>query len=395
MTRLRRLLLVTFLESLGTILFERGVYFYTEARLGFSPTMNLWLAVVFGLFYVAGAMVSHAVSHRVGEKRVLLAALVVQMAMVLAILVTPTPGAMFVAAVVLGLCNGIKWPVAESYVGAGRSARQQATAVGQFNMAWSASVPLAMVITGPLVAWDLPRLPGLGIFVAAGICSAVSLWLIRTLPARPMHMAVDHPDRPAATMLASYRSLLWSSRCSMLGGYCLLFILAPLMPFIFGRLGYEAKTASSLSGVLDLVRFVTFAALGWWVGWHGRKWPVVVAAVLMPVGFFMVVLGTDTATVLGGEVLFGAMAGVSYYAALYYALVVKNASVDAGGVHESLIGVGFFVGPLLGLVAQRVGYGAGVGPLVVVCVLASAAPLLWRGRVERGRKHPRDEDAAG
>jgi MFS family permease len=382
-------LLVTFLESLGTVLFERGVYFYTEKRLDFSPTTNLWLAVVFGAVYVAGAMGSHAVSARLGEKRVLGWAMAVQVAMVLGVIWRPTGWMVFVAAVVLGLCNGMKWPVVESYVGAGRAGHGQATAVGRFNMAWSGAIPLALVVTGPLVAWEFGETvswlePGLGIFVVAGLCSVVSLWLIRPMAARPVHLAVDHPDRPTGAMLASYRGLLWSSRWVMLCGYAMLFILAPLMPFIFGDLGYGAREASSLSGVLDGVRFVTFVLLDRWVGWHGRAWPLVGAAVLMPVGFYMVVLGGDVATVLGGEVLFGVMAGVSYYAALYYAMVVKNASVDAGGVHEGLIGGGFFVGPLLGLLAQRVGYGWGVGPLAAACVVGGLLPLWAVMRARRG-----------
>ena len=37
---------------------------------------------------------------------------------------------------------------------------------------------------------------------------------------------------------------------------------------------------------------------------------------------------------------------------LWLALVVKNASVDAGGVHEGLIGAGFAIGPTMGLIGH-------------------------------------------
>jgi hypothetical protein len=40
--------------------------------------------------------------------------------------------------------------------------------------------------------------------------------------------------------------------------------------------------------------------------------------------------------------------GLTYYAALYYALAVGHAEVDAGGNFEALIGLGYCVGPLLG-----------------------------------------------
>lgn len=377
---LRRLLLLTFIESLATVLFERGVYFYTESRLAFSPSLNLWLAVTFGAVYVAGALASHAVSRRWGERRVARVAIAVQVAMCVAVTLWPTGPVVFAAAVVLGGCNGIKWPIIESYIGAGRSAASQATAVGRFNMAWSASVPLALVIAGPLIALQLPGLAsGVALFVIAGLCSIAGLWLTAGLSPRPVHLDVADPARLPADVLARYRGLLASSRRAMLCSYSLLFVLAPLMPFIFGDLGFGPKGASSLSGVLDAVRFATFAALGVWAGWHGRAWPLLVAVVLMPAGFFMIVSGQSLMVVLAGEVVFGLTAGMSYYAALYYALAVKNASVDAGGVHEGLIGGGFFLGPLLGVAAQHVGFLAAIGPMIVICGFLS----LWHLRPQR------------
>ena len=41
--------------------------------------------------------------------------------------------------------------------------------------------------------------------------------------------------------------------------------------------------------------------------------------------------------------------GVTYYAAIYYALALGRAEVEAGGTHEALIGGGYMVGPGIGL----------------------------------------------
>ena len=50
-----------------------------------------------------------------------------------------------------------------------------------------------------------------------------------------------------------------------------------------------------------------------------------------------------------GLILFGSGMGVTYYAAIYYALAVGRAEVEAGGTHEALIGGGYMVGPIIGL----------------------------------------------
>ena len=83
-----------------------------------------------------------------------------------------------------------------------------------------------------------------------------------------------------------------------------------------------------------------------------RKAPLRVHRQTLPAGFLLILLGNSLPLVILGEVVFGTAAGFSYTAALYYALVSENASVDAGGAHEGLIGIGIGLGPLSGLAGQ-------------------------------------------
>ena len=74
----------------------------------------------------------------------------------------------------------------------------------------------------------------------------------------------------------------------------------------------------------------------------------------------------------------------AYTASLYYALVVKNASVDAGGAHEALIGLGFVLGPVAGLVggalAKPLGRDGGffwaVLPIIVASVVGASRSVM-------------------
>jgi hypothetical protein len=45
--------------------------------------------------------------------------------------------------------------------------------------------------------------------------------------------------------------------------------------------------------------------------------------------------------------------GVTYYAALYYAMAVGRAKVVAGGKHEAFIGGGYLIGPIIGLASLQ------------------------------------------
>lgn len=71
-------------------------------------------------------------------------------------------------------------------------------------------------------------------------------------------------------------------------------------------------------------------------------------------------------------------------------MVLENASVEAGGYHESMIGAGFALGPAIGLIGvllrrytenDTTAMLIAVLPMVSVCLAASLWPL-WRLRQE-------------
>src|SRR5258707_4346344 len=70
------LYLITFLESIGTGILQRGIYFYTHERLGFGQLGNLLAALAYGAVYVAGALKSHAAATRWGERNLMMVTLV-------------------------------------------------------------------------------------------------------------------------------------------------------------------------------------------------------------------------------------------------------------------------------------------------------------------------------
>jgi MFS family permease len=183
----------------------------------------------------------------------------------------------------------------------------------------------------------------------------------------------------------------------MTGSYALLYVLAPLMPSLLAQLALPVTLATPVASVVDAARVVTFGALGAISGWHGKRAPLWLTLLALPTGFFLILFGNSLPLVIAGEIVFGVAAGFSYTAALYYALVSENASVDAGGAHESLIGIGIGLGPLSGLAGQLLvgvrlpfadARGAGLGPFVAlalttlpvlcVCVLGSLRSLFRR-----------------
>ena len=399
MAKLHRLLLAAFIESIATIFLERGFYFFTEDRLSFTRAQNSSIALAFGLMYVLGALLSHRACLRFGEKRILIGTIAAMAAFHFG-MAMPTPTwllcTLFAA---VGLVNGMKWPVMESYVSAGRGPREQSRAIGLFSIAWSTAVPISLLITGPMIAaqqWALEG--GLPVqlnlmFAAAAIANLGAMFVLRRIPAKPIHLEGDHPERMPPNQLAAMRGLKLSFQWSLFGSYTLLFFIAPILPEMLKGLGHSVKWSSGLSAIMDLMRVASFAVLFSMTWWHGRRDLAIYSLVLLPISFFIMLLAPNTPTIIVGQIIFGLTAGLVYFAALYYGMVTQNAAVDAGGAHESLIGLGFAIGPMAGLiglgiggrfegVTDSAGLSIAAAPIIVLSVIMAARTLRLRSTVE-------------
>jgi MFS family permease len=369
------LFILTFLESIAGTLLQRGLYFYTHEHLGFSQNQNLWVAFGFGATYIVGAFGSHALSKRMGERRLLLACVLALLAVHGLLAVFPAAWLMVAGVFATAVIQGAKWPVVESYVSAGRAPKELLPLLSRYNVTWASAGFVAIGVTGAIVGTGIPSL----FFWLPALLNVGSALLILKLPTRPLHLDHAHPERPLESELHSMRALLGSARWSMTSSYALLYVLAPLMPSILASLQLPVTLATPVASVLDAVRVISFGLLGAFAGWHGKRLPMWLTLLALPLGFLLILLGNSLPLVILGEVVFGVAAGFAYTAALYYALVSENASVDAGGAHEGLIGIGIGLGPLSGLAGQLLvappgQTGSGLQPFSALAV--TTAPII-------------------
>jgi hypothetical protein len=232
-------------------------------------------------------------------------------------------------------------------------------------------------VASPVAVWSSGQIidhVNSGLFAISAAATVVGALFMLHLPHQPAHHSLDHPDRPPAKRLAVYRRLLVSSRWSLVLSYALLFVLSPLMPTLFiDNLHFGLVAATLLAGCIDAARAATFLVMAQSHGWHGRRAILVLTAGLLPLGFLVALLGPVAPVIVAGELAFGVGMGMAYYTALYYAMVVGNASVDAGGWHEGLIGSGFSLGPAAALLGAGAA-GSASGP--AVALLWGMVPLL-------------------
>ncbi len=406
----------TFCNSLSAGLVTSGIYVITAEGFGFSALQNFTLGVILGVMYIVGALSAQRMTEAL--RRVLPGlngrAILVSIMLALGALTTlpafayglwkpdTSPGTwpIWVMITLYSPITGVLWPMVESFLSGGRRGGQLRGAIGLWNVIWSA----ALVVGAWAVSGYVRLAPGAAL-VALGGLQVLSIGFLFWFPKEPgEHLEEEHAPLPPiyADLLTTFRVLLPSS-------YVVSSALGPILPLTCAAVGVPAEWQMVVTSAWLLPRCLGFLTLERWHGWHGRWSAPVVGGLLVAGGFALAILawsmaehaalpGLNTsalALLLAGLASFGFGMSVIYAGAIYYAMEVGAAEVEAGGMHEALIGVGYTGGPLLGLLAvsaQRAGAisekaVSTVILLGVLLVLAVAAGVVVKRVRDGHRKH--------
>jgi hypothetical protein len=382
-TPLWAVLALTFLCSIGSGVVYGGVFFLAESQYGFGQRDNFILALVFGLAYMPGAYFAGPMLRRlrgVGvTPRTVLMALMAFMGLlsflplIVGHLDTGSSRASWPIWVTIGLYSplaGCMWPIVESFLAGGRSEQQLRAATGQFNVIWSSAVVATMLAMAFFIEHH-----ALFIIASLGVVHLACIGIVARFDAVPAaHEHHDH-HRPIV-----YRQLLTFLRMLLPVSFMFNSTLSPYMPTALRALGVAAVWKTPVTAIWYTARVLTFLAMERWHGWHGRWTVPILGSLLLLVSFAWLVLVPMFAPAalglplfIAGLAAFGVGVGIVYAAALYYAMEVGTSGIDAGGVHETLIGIGYTAGPIFGL--------AGLGAAGVHLVRGESATLVMLGLV--------------
>jgi hypothetical protein len=248
------------------------------------------------------------------------------------------------AVIVTNMVMSWLWPIVESYVTAGRHGREMRHALGVWNLTWTSAVVVSLIAMAPVIEHQGIR----AVQGSAGLF-AISLVPLVWLPTAPAPHGESAGDDLHARNFHEYPQLLKASRILLPLSYVLNAGMLPLLPYLMSRLSVAPEWQTPLAATWGITRLATMLLL--WKGhfWHGRWGALLTGALSQAFGFGLVVMASTVPMMLTGLVLVGIGMAVQYYTALYYAMTVGRAAVDASGTFEALIGSGYTIGPLLAL----------------------------------------------
>ena len=347
---------LTFLCSLGTGVLWNALYFIAASEYGFTERDSLLLALVNGILYTAVA-VNAGRTVRFLERRMspraALGVVLVAQAVLAPLVLVPNIAMLWFAAVVMTALGALQWPIVQHYLASGRHGAEMRHAIGWWNASWMAATAIGLAAAGPLqsaglMQWAIPSLLPINL---------LALLFLARFPAHPIAHDVEEHARHVP---ASYRSLLGAARVLHPMGYLVIGALSPILPYLFQALGTDEGLRAPIGATWHVARVVAVLVLWQTAFWHGRGATLVVAGLLLSLGFTAAVAAPNEMTLVIGLAALGGGQGAIYYSAIYYGLAVGAAEVDAGGIHEALVGAGYFVGPALGLLSIAAGAGTPV-----------------------------------
>ncbi|HYF15006.1 MAG TPA: hypothetical protein VD971_08050 [Phycisphaerales bacterium] len=396
-------LIFTFLNSVGTGVATSGIFFIAQDGYGFTQAQNFALGVLQGLTYVPAALLAGPLLRRLRSsaawlsERGVLVCLMVGMGLLAAapalVRRLAEPGAapaqwpIWALVALYTPLTGLLWPIVESFLSGGKSGAALRRDIGVWNVVWSSALVFAYWGISPLIK-DTPEVALLGLGVVQFIACACLVWF----PAHaPEHGHVEREPHPPV-----YKDLLRAFRVLLPLSYLALSALSPYLASLMGRLGVDPSWRTFTVSAWLAPRVIAFVVLGRWGAWHGRWWTALFGAAGLVLGFGLCVgagvsAGSPAALPLMvlGLVVFGLAMGTIYCGAIYYAMEVGDAALDAGGVHEALIGAGYMIGPSCGLLAiagvksglvPTKGFDAVLLAVVGAFVVLGSASVLARGR---------------
>ncbi len=357
---LSTVLIVTWINSMATGIPYNGIFYICKNVYGFTAVQSGLMGVLLGVTYIAGALGTGPLvrgliaSGRVKGARDVLAGLALLMAGLCVL-----PIAVFFSApeaerasgawsawVFMGLysalCGGF-WPIVEAFLAGGRTAKQLRGATGKFNITWSSALIASMWAMVPFDAAS--QVIALGVTAFLHVLSLA--WLLR-LPRKPGEHSHETHRVPE-----SYHVLLPVHRVLLPVVYLVMYALSPVLPALIQSLGVGARWEPAVGSAWLAARVATFGLLERWHGWHGKWITATVGMLTLVAGFVLAVTSpliaqgpAGVAVLVAGLLVFGVGAASIYCAALYYAMEVGAAEVEAGGMHEAMIGVGYTLGPI-------------------------------------------------
>jgi len=319
------------------------------------------------LVHMSMAHLMGRLSDRLGRRRLIIAAPAILLSTCLLMTQVREVWIILALSVVNGLCLAIYWPSLQAWIADRQTGSGLARGIGDFNLSWTAAT-----LAGPILSGSLYSVyAGLPFLVAAGIALMLFLFVFTTVHERGLS-ATEKVERQDRETSHRHRRFLFAAWAANFASWFILGNGRYQFPKLARELNLSPHMIGLLIGFLGFALFSGFFLLRRTDRWHFRRTFLFGAQALGLVGISLIIISSQPAMFATAFAMIGLCCSVTYYSSLYYAVHLLKKKGKGSGLHESIVGGGAVLGPILGGVAAQY---AGLRAPYFLCIAVLAAAI--------------------
>jgi len=323
------------------------------------------------LVHMSMAHLMGGLSDRLGRRRLIIAAPVIFSVSCLLMTQVREIWVILALSLVNGFCLSIYWPSLQAWIADRQTGTGLARDIGSFNMSWTAAT-----LAGPMLSGALYSLyTGLPFLVAAGI--ALLLFLLVFTTVRDNGRSSSERTEPVDTETRNWqRSFLHAAWVANFASWFIMGNARYQFPKLARELSLPPHLIGLVLGFLGFALFSGFFLLRKTDRWHFTRRFLFGGQMLALAGLSLIIVSDEAVLFAAAFVMIGLTCSLTYYSSLYYSVHLLKKKGRGSGLHESILGGGAVLGPILGgVAAQYAGLRAPYLLCIVVLVMAFGVEL--------------------
>jgi len=250
-----------------------------------------------------------------------------------------------------GLALSIYWPSLQAWIAdhpTGTGHRGLARDLGTFNLSWTAATLVGPVFSGFLYSL-YPRLPFL-----FGAAVAVALFLIVFTSVHENRLSSSEKPADIDTEASGgRRSFLYAAWVANFASWFVMGNNRYQFPKLAHELNIPPHAIGLLLGFVGFTLFAGFFLLRRTDRWLFSRTYLFCAQILAIGGISLIGISNKPTIFALAFMMFGLSCSVTYYSSLYYSVQLFKKRGRGSGLHESIVGGGAVLGPILGGIAAQ------------------------------------------